>query len=84
MAVARQFILTGNVRDRYLVDAAGSGTYGDITRALWSVLEPAGYKALLRFDIVDGFQVCCPETPDEVTQSALTDVRCRSNASASC
>ena len=55
LAVHSQFVLSGNVRDRYPLPIA-SAMAENVAEALMSVLEPLGYDALLIHDIVDGYR----------------------------
>lgn len=56
LAVNSQFILTGNIRDSYLLPGE-EGSLGNLFDALWEMLKPSGYECIIGFDVVDGLYV---------------------------
>ncbi|MCG9478513.1 MAG: AAA family ATPase [Actinomycetia bacterium] len=59
LAVTSQFILTGNVRDSFLISGEASAQPARLLEALWQVLKESGFQTLLVYDIVDGLR-CYP------------------------
>ena len=57
LAVHPQFVLSGNVRDRYLLPAEEMPLADTIASALAAALRRAGIHTLLVHDIVDGYRV---------------------------
>lgn len=62
LAVYPQYVLSGNVRDRYLLPAEGQETGGlrladNIAAALAAALRQAVIEAVLVYDPVDGYQI---------------------------
>ncbi|TYB66628.1 AAA domain-containing protein [Nonomuraea sp. PA05] len=53
LSVHAQYILHGNVRDRFLVPPRPSSL--PLVEVLWEALRPDGYLALIRYDPVHGF-----------------------------
>lgn len=57
LAVHSQFIVWGNIRDRYLIADGDSRRMRPLLQALWSGLSDRGYECLLVYDKVDGLIV---------------------------
>ena len=57
LAVHPQFVLSGNVHDRYRLPLSELPLADSITDALAMSLRPAGFDALLVHDIVDGYRI---------------------------
>ena len=57
LAVQPFFVLSGNVRDRYLLPIDGFPVADDLAAALAAALAPAGFDVLLVHDPVDGYAV---------------------------
>ena len=70
LAVHPQFVLSGNVRDRYRLPVADMPLADTITDALAAGLCHAGFDALLVHDVIDGYRVV---SADE--EAAWADVR---------
>ena len=73
LAVHPQFVLSGNVRDRYLLPAEEMPLADTIASALAAALRRAGIRTLLIHDIVDGYRVEAHDGHDE--SAAWDDVR---------
>ena len=73
LAVRAQYVLHGNIRDLYLIPAAGADAISPsgpergqaparpepvpLLELLWRALRPSGYQCLIRFDPVHGISV---------------------------
>ena len=64
LTITPQFVLEGDVHDRYLLpDSRGVEVFvPTIIEAIWLALAPKGYEALIVADPVDGVR-CHPDTP---------------------
>ena len=70
LAVHPQFVLSGNVRDRYRLPLPDLPLVDTITGALAAALRNAGFDALLVHDVVDGYRVVSDDP-----EAAWADVR---------
>ncbi|MBO3750642.1 ATP-dependent Clp protease ATP-binding subunit [Streptosporangiaceae bacterium NEAU-GS5] len=71
LAVHSQYVLHGNVRDRFLIPGPRSLPLVDV---LWEALRPYGYQALIRYDPMNGFSLhgeVEPGTADRVLGSGV-------------
>ena len=82
LAVHSQFVLHGNIRDRYLSERQVKGALvrndRNLPESLWDALRNLGYGALLRYDQITGFVTLVgPEqdTVGELLGEALRDLR---------
>ena len=57
LAVHPQFVLSGNVRDRYRLPLPDLPLVDTITEALNAALRRAGFDALLVHDVIDGYRI---------------------------
>jgi ATP-dependent Clp protease ATP-binding subunit ClpB len=59
LGITPQFVLEGNVYDRYLLpsDRGGVRPVADLVSALWEALSAAGYEAMFCFDPTDGLRL---------------------------
>jgi ATP-dependent Clp protease ATP-binding subunit ClpB len=57
LPIRAQFVLSGNVRDHFLVDVGGTAVQVPLLRALWEALQPLGFTFLVVFDPVQGIRV---------------------------
>ncbi len=64
LPIRSQFVLSGNIRDSFLSEVAGSVAMVPLLRALWQRLQPFGYRVLLVFDPVDGIRVYPDDGPN--------------------
>jgi hypothetical protein len=58
LSISPQFVLEGNVHDRYLLPAPDGGLrpVPDLVEAVWRALQPQGCAALLVFDVATGWR----------------------------
>lgn len=82
LSVHSQFVVHGNIHDRYLARRRISGKPVDSDRSLpeslWDGLRPLGYGALLSYDQITGFQALVgpdQETVVELLNDALRSPR---------
>ena len=57
LAVCPQFVISGNIRDIYLMSAADGAVFLPIVPCLWEALAPRGFSFLLVYDPVEGIRV---------------------------
>ena len=57
LAIRSHFVLSGNIRDTFLIDLGGEPTLAPVMRALWLRLEQRGYAFFAVWDRVDGISV---------------------------
>jgi ATP-dependent Clp protease ATP-binding subunit ClpB len=66
LAVHSQYVLHGNVRDRFLVDGGPDGPETlPLLDVLWKALAPSGYRTLVRFDPIRGVSAYPEDTRAE-------------------
>ncbi|MBI3146894.1 MAG: ATP-dependent Clp protease ATP-binding subunit [Betaproteobacteria bacterium] len=75
LPIRSQFIVSGSIRDNYLVDVAGAPALVPLLRALWETLRNSGYRCLLVFDPADGIRVYPNETATRELAERLFDLR---------
>jgi ATP-dependent Clp protease ATP-binding subunit ClpB len=69
LPIRSQFIVSGSIRDSFLVSTGSGMTMVPLLRALWERLKPLGYQFFLVFDSVDGVRVY----PDEAAKRELVE-----------
>ncbi|HZD69856.1 MAG TPA: AAA family ATPase [Actinomycetes bacterium] len=70
LCVNSQIVLYGNIRDRYLVRGAdGTLRLVGMLEALWSRLEPLGWRSMVVYNPVDGVRAF-PATPEALASAA--------------
>lgn len=76
LPIRSQFILSGNIRDRFLTPTDNGYTLTSLIPSLWSIVQPKGYDFLLVYDQVDGLKVY-PDTLEYQKQAAeaITGIR---------
>ncbi len=57
LAIRSQFVLSGNIRDTFLIDLGGAPTLAPVMRALWLRMKQRGYAFFAVWDRVDGISV---------------------------
>lgn len=57
LPIRSQFIVSGNIRDSFLVAMNGVPGLVPLQRAIWETLKAQGYKLFLLYDPVDGVRV---------------------------
>ncbi|WP_018610704.1 AAA family ATPase [Uliginosibacterium gangwonense] len=69
LAIRSQYVISGNIRDSFLVPQPGGPVLLPLLRALWETLKAQGYRCLLVYDPVDGLRVY----PNEAEPKALAE-----------
>ena len=69
LPIRSQFVVSGNIRDSFLVPLGQSAALVPLLRALWASLDTQGYRLLLVYDPADGLRAY----PDEAPQRELAD-----------
>lgn len=65
LSVHAQYVLHGNVDDLHLVRPRGTDSHHGLVTVVWNSLRAQGYRALVRYDQIDGFRVAGPRSgPD--------------------
>jgi len=54
LTIRSHFVLSGNIRDTFLIDLGGAPTLAPVMRALWLRLKQRGYAFFAVWDRVDG------------------------------
>jgi ATP-dependent Clp protease ATP-binding subunit ClpB len=64
LPVRSQFVLSGNIRDNFLIPVDGQSTPAVISLvdSLWVTLSVLGYECLVVYDRVDGLRVVSNDT----------------------
>lgn len=57
LPIRSQFVVSGNIRDSFIVPLNGAASLVPLQRALWETLRGHGYAALLVYDPADGIRV---------------------------
>lgn len=63
LPIRAQFVLSGNIRDRFLTPLQDGYSLTSFLPCLWSVLQSKGFRFIMVYDRVDGIKVY-PDTPD--------------------
>jgi hypothetical protein len=77
LGISPQFVLEGNVHDRYLLPNGRGGVrpVPTVVDAIWDALEARGFEALLHVDPTDGLHL---HRPSDAARAAVADVLGRS------
>jgi energy-coupling factor transporter ATP-binding protein EcfA2 len=75
LPIRSQFIISGNIRDSFLVNVAGHPALVPLLRALWESLSARGWQCLLVFDPADGIRVYPDEPEKRDLASRLFDLK---------
>ena len=62
LAVRSQVVLSGNIRDVFLLKSADGDELGPLIECIWRALATQGYEALIRYRPIDGIDVYPPLT----------------------
>jgi len=71
VAIRSHFVLSGNIRDTFLIDLGGAPTLAPIMRALWLRMKQRGYAFFVMWDRVDGISVYPKEGAAQREASSL-------------
>jgi ATP-dependent Clp protease ATP-binding subunit ClpB len=75
LSIRAHFVLSGNIRDTFLIDLGGAPTLAPVMRALWLRLRQRGYRFFLVWDRVDGIAVYPKEAALQREASNLLGLR---------
>ena len=75
VAIRSQFVLSGNIRDTFLIDLGGAPTLAPIMRALWLRMRERGYAFFVVWDRVDGLSVYPKEAAVQRDASSLLGLK---------
>jgi hypothetical protein len=75
LAIRAHFVLSGNIRDTFLVDLGGAPTLAPVMRALWLRLKRRGYAFFAVWDRVDGISVYPKEAAVQREASSLLGLK---------
>jgi len=67
LPIRSQFVISGSIRDSFLIPVGDSNALVPFARALWDALKIQDYRFLLIYDPTDGIRVY----PDEPVQREL-------------
>jgi ATP-dependent Clp protease ATP-binding subunit ClpB len=69
LAIRPQFVLSGNIRDRFLTPTQSGLSLASVIPCLWALCAGKGFKFLLIYDRVDGIKVY-PDTPENQNEAS--------------
>jgi hypothetical protein len=75
LPIRSQFVVSGNIRDDFLVPLALGPTLVPLLRGLWEMLKPQGFGFLLVFDPADGLRVYPNEAAPRALAESLFDLK---------
>jgi len=75
LSIRSHFVLSGNIRDTFLIDLGGAPTLAPVMRALWLRLKQRGYRFFVVWDRVDGIAVYPKEAALQREASHLLGLR---------
>jgi hypothetical protein len=75
VAIRSHFVLSGNIRDAFLIDLGGAPTLAPVMRALWLRLKERGYAFFVVWDRVDGISVYPREAAAQREASSLLGLK---------
>ncbi len=75
LAIRSHFVLSGNIRDTFLIELDGAPTLAPMMRALWLRLKQRGYAFFAVWDRVDGISVYPKEAAAQRDASSLLDLK---------
>ncbi len=75
LPIRSQFVVSGNIRDSFLVPMAPGPTLAPLLRAAWETLRPLGYAFFLVFDTADGLRVYPNEDGPRALAERLFDLK---------
>jgi len=75
LAIRSHFVLSGNIRDTFLIDLGGAPTLAPVMRSLWLRLKQRGYAYLVVWDRVDGLSVYPKEAAAQRDASSMLGLK---------
>jgi hypothetical protein len=81
LAIRSHFVLSGNIRDTFLIDLGGAPTLAPVMRALWLRLKQRGYAFFAVWDRVDGITVYPREAAAQREASSLLGLKLKDDGS---
>jgi len=75
VAIRSHFVLSGNIRDTFLIDLGDAPTLAPIMRALWLRLKQRGYAFFVVWDRVDGISVYPKDAAAQREASSLLGLK---------
>jgi len=75
IAIRSHFVLSGNIRDTFLIDLGGAPTLAPVMRSLWLRLKQRGYAFFVVWDRVDGITVYPKEAAAQRDASSLLGLK---------
>jgi len=75
IAIRSHFVLSGNIRDTFLIDLSGAPTLAPVMRSLWLRLKQRGYAFFVVWDRVDGITVYPKEAAAQRDASSLLGLK---------
>ena len=75
IAIRSHFVLSGNIRDTFLIDIGGAPTLAPMMRALWLRMKQRGYAFFVVWDRVDGITVYPKEAAAQRDASSLLGLK---------
>src|SRR5512139_2579989 len=75
IAIRSHFVLSGNIRDTFLIDLGAAPTLAPIMRSLWLRMKERGYAFFLVWDRVDGISVYPKEAAAQREASSLLGLK---------
>lgn len=75
LPIRAQFVVSGNIRDSFLLSASDGPALLPLQRALWESLKAQGYGCLLVYDPADGIRAYPNEAPVRELAQRLFDLK---------
>jgi hypothetical protein len=75
VAIRSHFVMSGNIRDSFLIDLGTAPTLAPVMRALWLRLKQRGYAYFVVWDRVDGITVYPKEAQPQRDASSMLGLK---------
>lgn len=75
LPIRSQFVVSGSIRDNFLVEVPGGHALVPLQRALWESLRRQGYRCLVIYDPADGVRIYPNETAVRELAERLYELR---------
>jgi hypothetical protein len=75
LSIRSQFVVSGDIRDSFIVPMASGTALVPLIRATWETLKKRGYRFFLVYDPADGVRVYPDETAERELASRLFDLK---------